>query len=181
MSDLIPVGFFESRFDVEMELHSSKFYSVKSAKDTGWWDNPEYLNGDSVYYSTIEASLQWDCLNGNDIKARYVFCDDKLYGIFIECQYETTELNSCLKDYVSISSLFKTHLPWHFDVNVKDFETKEKIGEAWKYYRTAIEQEDSHYTTGRVEYTRVLEGYQLTVSYKNFDDVKIDNRGFIVG
>lgn len=175
---LFPVEFFNSKFNTELSLRKSDDFNIKKNPDEGSWDKPNYLNGDSVYYATIETSLNSPCFNSNNIEVCYVFADDKLYGIFLEATYKSDEINRCISDYNKIAVEIIEMFPDYLEVNVKNGDTKEKIGEAYKYYRSAKEKNDNKYTTARLEYRKQENNYIIKIGYKNFDKVKIDNRGF---
>jgi hypothetical protein len=178
LSSLFPVEFFNSKFDTELSLRKWDDFNIKLNPYDGSWDKPDYLKGDSVYYTKIETSLNSPCFNSNNIEVRFVFADDKLYGIFLEATYKSDELDQCISDYTKMAIEIQKMFPNYKEVNVKNSYTKEKIGEAYKYYRSAKEKNDSKYTTARLDYGKQGGNYIIEIGYKNFDKVKIDNRGF---
>ena len=178
LNDLFPFEFFSSKFDTEINLQRSNNFKINNTQKNSQWFKPDYLNGDSVYITRIEAILNTSCINSNEIEVSLVFSDDKLYGIFLEATYDLEDVDKCLNDYKNIAIETINIYPNFLEVNVKD-ENQQKIGEAYKYYRNNEEQLKNEYSTGRIQFKKVNNKYILKVSHKNFDKTKIDNRGFL--
>lgn len=178
LNNLFPVEFFETKFDTELKLRKSGIFEIYSLQNAGSWHKPNYLDGDSVYITSLRASISTNCIYKNELEVRFLFADDKLYGVFFEVIYKTNESDKCIEDYNRIASdVIKTY-PIFSEVNVKDTETQQKIGEAYKFYRSKDEQLRNKYSTARLQFSKARDNYILEFGYKNFDEVKVTHLGF---
>lgn len=181
LNTLFPVEFFESKFDTELKLRRSEIFEIHTLQNVGSWYKPEYLKGDSVYITSLRAFIRTNCIYKNELDVQFVFADDKLYGIFFIVNYKINESEKCIEDYNRIASEVIKTFPILSEVNVKDAETHQKIGEACKFYRSKEEQLRNEYSTVRLQFSKKIDNYVLEFSYKKFDKVKVDNRGFPAG
>ncbi len=137
--EIFPVEHGISKFKATTALAAARII-IKDEQSNkyslAYWDKPDYLNGDSVYKSTIHYDYSFHpCFEGNENELQLSFVDDMLYKIETTVVYSNTQFNECIANYNKLVEILKVQFPYWEEFQSKTVDTQEQLGEGLWFTR----------------------------------------------
>ncbi len=200
IDDILPIDLGTSRFNSlrKMQLKGNSKLEENEFLRSNYWDNSDYLEGDSVYRSFLNFVITSpECFNNETTKMSLRFADDILYSISYFAEYDLNEFKECYESYKLISELLKPLYERYYENEIRIFTsgiiTEESNGEEIRFYSGTSDSNNYRGTSLNYhfehEYTYDINEQKLkmTGNYKmvmlelqiiDLTIVKLDTRGY---
>ena len=124
--------------DIKEDKEENKYSGI-----INYWNKPDYLNGDSVFKTSLYYDyLYHDCFKGDENKLLLRFVDDKLYKILITLTFSNSKFEKCMENYNTLVAIFKKHFVDWEKINISNNTPAEQIGEGYWFYPTTKNKKD---------------------------------------
>ena len=192
---LFPVKVEMSKFQAINTLNlQENVYEVKDALN--YWNHPEYLDGDSIYYSQVNFKFRkHNCIKSTDNIVLLSFADQKLYQLTLRIWFMPKDFDECLANYNQILESLKMEFPYYNGFITSNKETDEQIGEGFWMYKSEEEKHKDKFEEVSIGYkikyekkwseyykelykTGNIDKYLLEITFSNLKDTKLDRRGY---
>ena len=201
MNDLFIVDLGISRFQALKEFQLRDNYQLEEPHPYSrgnYWDKPEYLEGDSVYRSSLNYVIDdHACFNSGTANMSLRFADDILYSIDYYVDFDLNKFKLCYEAYTALSELLKPLYEGYYETEFKSYTSgvtpEESNGEVIVFYsgpedlNNTNETRLSYYFEHEYKWDSNHGGLQMTGYYErivlelgkiDLTLVKLDNRGY---
>lgn len=200
ISDIAPFKLGSSKFEASIvlnKLNTIPRETIYGSDTNEEWAKYSYLKNDSIYKVVINKDLYSnDCIIGNKNRFQLTFADDKLYRMCIYQEFKADQYDIMLEYYKNLLNIFSETYPYSGGFKLTNFDTKEKIGEGYRFSNVPQEKKPKIKIKDiRVSYninykkiwnnysrqydkTSDIDYYEIEIEFTDLKGTKLTNEGY---